>query len=197
MIGRRPVLVGQAPGPRTDPRMPLLMGVSGERLRMAAGLSLAEYLAAFRRRNLLPAWPGRAPGGGDLFPMPEARAAADRLLAEFDAEDLIVAVGRRTGVALGASPNTPAGHILKARPGGESPWLAWVPHPSGLNRAWNSQRRRGDAGAFLAAVARAALLFASADEIRAQAREDLRAVRTGRGLTHSDARATLNLLEQP
>ena len=56
--GTRPLLIGQAPGPNTDPGVPL-SGASGRRLAALCGLGLDEFLALFDRANLLPEFPGK------------------------------------------------------------------------------------------------------------------------------------------
>jgi uracil-DNA glycosylase len=62
----RPIIVGQAPGPNTDPLEPL-SGRSGARLAELCGITHPEFLARFDRRNLLPKFPGRSGGKGDAW----------------------------------------------------------------------------------------------------------------------------------
>ena len=58
----KPLLIGQAPGPNTDPDRPLAplpRSSAGGRLAELAGLSPKDYLKTFDRTNLLHTFPGR------------------------------------------------------------------------------------------------------------------------------------------
>lgn len=95
--------------------------------------SLRDYIRNFETTNLLSTYPGRGPGGkGDLFPMPDARAAATVLRPAL-AGRIVVYVGGRVAEAFGW-------------PAGIEPfqWLAegayaaaLCPHPSPVSRYWN------------------------------------------------------------
>lgn len=124
------MIVGQAPGPRTDPRRPL-DGPSGRRLERLAGLPPGALPARAEVVNLLRRWPGRSSGNGDAFPAAEAGAAARRLLRRLRG---------RTVVLLGLG----VARAFSAR----AEWFAWqrlpggvlaavAPHPSGVNHWWN------------------------------------------------------------
>jgi uracil-DNA glycosylase len=102
----RPLLIGQAPGPNTDPSEPL-SGASGKRLAALCGLDLEEFLARFERANLLPEFPGKI-GKGDRFPVALARPLA-RSLAGRCLDRRVVLLGNGVASAFGW----------------RAPWLRW------------------------------------------------------------------------
>lgn len=144
----RTLLIGQAPSARSNPRHPLLGGRSGERLRLCAGLTLKEYVAAFERRNLFDVFPGEALHG-DAFPKHEAYARAAAMtpwiLARFGR---VIFVGANVADAFGF-----VGDMFD--------WRSWIPpvigaripHPSGVNLWWNEPHNAKRVGAFLRAAA--------------------------------------------
>lgn len=144
----RPLLIGQAPGPNSDPRYPLLGGHSGERLRAVAGLSLREYVAAFDRVNLLASFPGRA-AHGDVFPLGRARLAAAEMMAS---------LVRRGGRVIFVGSNVAKAFDFREQ---ELTWCGWigglvaakVPHPSAVNLWWNDPENVRKAGRFLRGAA--------------------------------------------
>lgn len=150
-----PLLIGQAPGPRTDPDVPL-SGRCGARLAELCGLSLDEFLASFRRVNLIERFPGKQ-SKGDRFPIDLARRGAIELLM--------------TGVFTGAKVVLLGDNVARAfgwTPGNFSPLrfypcgvthhgIAVCPHPSGVNRWWNNQRNVYRARGFWSLLASEAL----------------------------------------
>jgi hypothetical protein len=91
----RPLIVGEAPGPGTDPRRPLHPECdAGKRLCKIAGLSPEEYLAAFDRVNLLCA--------SDGWSADAACEAAAGLLWKEARRVRLVLIGRRVAAAFGA-----------------------------------------------------------------------------------------------
>ena len=136
----RVVIIGQAPSRLSDPREPL-SGNSGRRLAALSGLTTAEFLDRFERRNLLDAWPGKA-GKGDKFAgAGEARALAESLRAGL-ATRRVVLLG--TGVA--RAFGFPGEPFLFGEHWEGS--FAMVPHPSGTNRWWNDRERVAQAQRF-------------------------------------------------
>lgn len=121
--GKSPVLVGELNPYGSDPEMalyPLPRNASGNRLRLILDLTDLEYLD-YRRVNLCTGkWGIRA-----------ARAAAAEVLEH---EDVCFAVllGAKVCSAFGV-PYEP----FTVRPSGRGYPLVVLPHPSGLNRAWN------------------------------------------------------------
>lgn len=143
MKHRRVVLVGQAPARRTSLT---LRGRTGKKLVELMMINERLYLKAFERKNVLARYPGRsARGEGDLFPMAIARKRARRIRKRIRRR-IVVFVGRRVARAFRF----------------EAPFLQWrafeggmaavVPHPSGVNRWWNSDENRRAASAFLSTV---------------------------------------------
>lgn len=147
------VLVGQAPNQATrvhDRPGLALTGACGRFLADLAGLSMAAYLRRTERVNLLTFWPGKD-GKGDAFPAPWAEMAAG---------DLRKTLGGRTVLLLGAG-------VARAFHVEHLGWMRWatvgagpedlmtvsvLPHPSRVNRWWNSPANRAQAREFLREV---------------------------------------------
>jgi len=124
------IVVGQAPGPSTDPAEPL-SGASGRRLASLCGLDLPDFLARFERVNLLTTYPGRL-GKGDAFPMAFAREAAAAMAERVTSRRITVMLGLNVARAFGMQRLTffeltrlPHGYVVVA------------PHPSGVSHWWN------------------------------------------------------------
>lgn len=140
----RTLLIGQAPGPRTDPELPLYPIPStstGGRLARLMGLRRWEYLSLFDRMNLLPYHPGRH-RRDDKFPMVPARLAA-RVLLPLLAGRRVVLVGRGVAKAFGVGSEFHEWGTLRVgkpcavtRCRGTAV-VAVVPHPSGRNYWYN------------------------------------------------------------
>lgn len=141
-------VVGQAPGPNTDPSEPL-SGASGRRLAALCGLTYAEFRRRFRLVNVLDGHPGRS-GKGCAFPSAEARKSAS---------DLLMGMAGHPTVLLGRA--VPAAFGLAA-----APWFEWrqsggwpvaaTPHPSGISHWWNEPANVRRARRFWRRLARAA-----------------------------------------
>lgn len=132
----RVLLVGQAPSASAED----LQGLSGARIARLCDVPYAEYLELFERRNLVQDWPGYAPGGGDAFPMGDARRGWARLLPALHGRKIVL-LGRKVGcIALGHAPEW---FRWERRDHWTSPRrrvtfeAACAPHPSGLSRWWN------------------------------------------------------------
>lgn len=125
----KPIIVGQAPSRSSDPSEPL-SGRSGERLAFLCNCTHGEFLAAFERRNLLDAFPGKD-GKGDGFVSPgEARLLAIPLISQF-IDRRIILLGNMVATAFGVEYP----HYAFFRHLGAS--YTVTPHPSGINRHWN------------------------------------------------------------
>lgn len=141
----RPALVGQAPSENGDPGRPMT-GRSGFRLAEMAGIDKRElklrFLARFEKRNVLNYYPG-SNGEGDVFPMEEARQRGKYLAVELSPRT-ILACGKKTTEALTGAP-AEAVHYFQLLMGDESSssFVIPIPHPSGVNRWWNSEDNRG------------------------------------------------------
>ncbi len=158
-IAVRPLLIGQAPGPNTNPDLPLFPVPStsaGGRLAELTGLSRGEYVKRFERINLLPEFPGKTKKE-DKFPAAQARFAA-QIMRPFLAGRTVVLVGRGVANAFGLDPNIKFHnwfvHPVKRRcPIAKDDWFARVviiPHPSGRSRWYNEDGNRALAEAFWA-----------------------------------------------
>lgn len=140
------LLIGQAPG-RAGDGSPL-EGAAGLRLAEFAGISYDEYLRVTDRVNLLRKWPGRAPGGkGDLFPIAEAQLAAMQLDIR---GRVVVMVGK--GVARAFSVHTRAPLAWFTLEDRISTRMAWMYHPSGVNRWYNDPENVAATSRFLRAA---------------------------------------------
>lgn len=143
------LLVGQAPGPNTDPDLPLFPIPStsaGGRLMQFMGLTRTQYLRTFDRVNLLRYYPGKWQNG-DRWPIRDARIAAEALAPLF-AGRKVVLVGRNVADAFDLRVDFHEWTTLQVRrrnPVTGCPGLcqiAVVPHPSGRNHWYNQEERR-------------------------------------------------------
>lgn len=144
----RPLLVGQAPGPNTDPLEPLYpapASSAGGRLAFFMGLTPEQYLEIYDRVNLLNEFPGGDPKR-DKFPLHDGKIAAASLRPLLR-ERVVVLLGRNVALSW-------KGEVARAGP---MEWsvcprfgtrLSWVPHPSGRNRWYNSDINRTKALSF-------------------------------------------------
>lgn len=131
-------LVGEAPGPNTDARLPLFpvpTTSAGGRLRSYSRLELDEYLGRLTRRNLFDAIPRS-------WSAPEARRRADLLLEWLVGEGAlrVVLLGARVGAAFGVRGPWRSTKIAELE-------LLAIPHPSGRCRIYNEGIARRRAGA--------------------------------------------------
>lgn len=126
----KPLIVGQAPGPNTDPAEPL-SGPSGRRLAALCGMDLADFLGRFDRVNLVDRFPGKA-GKGDKFPVNLGRRAALILSRDF-AGRRVVLLGAHVARCFELKPITPPGAFVPMWGGA----VTIFPHPSGISRWWN------------------------------------------------------------
>lgn len=152
---QRIVLIGQAPGPNTDPDLPLFpvpKTSAGGRLVQIAGITKGQYLATFERINVLRYFPGKWQNG-DRFPLQEARVAADAI-APLLAGRRVVLVGQNVALAFSIRQDffVWSTHQVRRRcPVTRDPGLAEfavIPHPSGRNFWYNAAARRAEARAF-------------------------------------------------
>lgn len=143
----KPLLIGQAPGPNTDPRLPLYplpRTSTGGRLADFMGLTTHQYLRTFDRCNVLQEFPGKVKRD-DKFPLREARIAANAM-APLLVGRQIICVGRNVGSSFGWS-DLPFHTTVVTSDGTE--WTV-VPHASGRNHWYNKEENRMAARAFWA-----------------------------------------------
>lgn len=150
------LLVGQAPGPNTDPDLPLFPVPStsaGGRLVKVMGIARADYFKCFDRVNLLPYFPGRTRVRDDSFPMAPAKLAA-RVMRPLLANRTVILVGRNVADAFELDipfhewRDVPMRRRepLKRQTGLSQ--LAVIPHPSGRNHWYNHEANRLESRAF-------------------------------------------------
>ena len=134
MTAPKPVLVGQAPGRRSDPLRPF-SGSSGARLERHLGIAAGTLGDCFELRNLIDRYPGRKEGAkGDGWDAAAARDRARALRRELEGRAFVLA-GRKVAAAFGVA-ETP--YFVWARFDGTKTSYAVIPHPSGVDRVWNS-----------------------------------------------------------
>lgn len=139
---RKAVLIGQAPSASTDGKPPFV-GRSGKRLARWTGVD--NLRDVFDLYNLVPSWPGKQ-GKGDKVPRDEMVEAAYLLISGgLLGGRQVVLVGQEVRDAFIKASKGGVGCYVASR----EPWLpfawiesdgsswAWVPHPSGINRAYN------------------------------------------------------------
>lgn len=136
----RPLLLGEAPAANGDPDRPL-SGLPSRRICRCLGVpfddgaeAYRQVLARFRVRNTI-----RSREDAYPWSAPAARRHAEEWLPDYlrGGAPVIVCLGRRAAGAIGH----------------HGPWYEWresdgelryasvlVPHPSGLNRAWNDPK---------------------------------------------------------
>jgi hypothetical protein len=148
-------LIGQAPGPKTDPDLPLYplpRTSAGGRLKKLTGLTTGQYLKAFDRVNLLHKFPGRT-GTDDKFPMPPARVAA-MAIRPLLAGRHVVLLGTGVARAFDLDIEVLTWHKLHCGRGPAWPlrWasVAVLPHTSGRSRWYNCEENVARARQFLA-----------------------------------------------
>lgn len=143
---REPLLIGQAPGPNTDPALPLhpLPKTStGGRLAELIGMSPVDYHRSFERINLLQDFPGQHKRD-DKFPLGKAKIAA-RAIVPLLRERVVILVGRNVATAFGLLEEP--FHVWME----DTQWcqaMAIVPHPSGRNHWYNKPDNRLEAQEF-------------------------------------------------
>lgn len=126
----RPLIVGEAPGKHGDPSRPC-EGRVGARLAACAGITYDEYLTLFDRVNLLDEQPQDAPKGM-AFNVKLAGKVARKMEQAFQVGQIVLILGKRAGSAFGLK-NVPYFETLALN----HAKVTIVPHPSGVNRAWN------------------------------------------------------------
>lgn len=144
----KPIIIGQAPGPNTDPMEPLHPLPStgtGGRLLEVMGISPEDYLAMFRRTNLLHCFPGQW-RKEDRWPKRDAVIAAQAIKPLLERKDVIL-VGRRVAVAFGYRSEDLGFHQWYE----EELWgyrVAIVPHTSGRSHWYRREENLKQAQAF-------------------------------------------------
>ena len=133
-------IVGEHNPYGADPRYALYPAPersAGGRLCKVLGLSRPDYIARFRRRNLL-----TGDRDGFRWSAPKAREAAAEILLELEAGDALVLLGARVCAAFYASfiPCEATVVVGRDRQGARCAFRALtVPHPSGRSRLWNER----------------------------------------------------------
>lgn len=148
-------IVGEAPSRSSDPRDPIT-GVCGAKLAAFSGLSLDEFRTTFERVNLLKEWPGVADGAkGTAWSAQLSVLAMVRALSLMrnSPSSTFVLLGKRVGRAFGVERNE---YFVRQK--GFDDFhrheFVVVPHPSGINRWYNSEENTKRMRRFMRGVAR-------------------------------------------
>lgn len=152
----KPLLIGQAPGPNSDPEEPLA-GRCGARLADLCGLSEKAFLDHFERVNLLRKFPGKA-AKGDAFPVDLARKTAVDLLIFGRLNRTVVMLGGNVARAFGFPSTGLEFFRWNMIDGSPLIRLAFCPHPSGVSLWWNDPKNAAAARRFWRRLAREAAL---------------------------------------
>lgn len=147
----RGLLVGENPGPTTDPRMPLFPDPptsTGARLLGYTPMTERDYLGLIARTNLCP---------GEWF-NDVAAMRAEQIMRSLARETRagrpmrVLMLGRRVMTAWGLRSREHFG-IATLYQDGVPVEIGWIPHPSGLNRVYNDVESQRKAGALVQWVA--------------------------------------------
>jgi len=138
----KPLLIGQAPGPNTDPRRPLAClprTGTGGRLCAIMGLTLIRYTAMFERTNLIHTFPGRWKRD-DKWCKAHAVVAAEAMRPLLRGREVIL-VGRNVSAAFGYTES----HLDFHEWYDDDTWkmkVSVIPHPSGRNHWYHKEPNR-------------------------------------------------------
>lgn len=133
------ILVGEAP-PKSrmvdTPESVAFSGASGKRFSDMLGVDVTE---AFATMNLLKRWPGTT-GKGSSFPLGRARQSATMLVNRLPPSNRLILAGGRVANAFRIAhlPQLEWHTTMLGPPVTLTTFkVAVIPHPSGVNRAWN------------------------------------------------------------
>lgn len=134
------VIVGQGPGRTGEDKKPFEGRGSGTRTAELMGVDdLENIVHIVHMRNVLDKFYGKS-GKGDCFPLEKARKAAKKMRFR---EKTIIMAGRQTALAFGIK----ADYFEPVRFRGKTAYV--MPHPSGINRWWNSSNNYAKARRFM------------------------------------------------
>lgn len=152
----KPLLVGQAPGPNTDPDLPLFpypKTSAAGRLKRIMDISMGDYLRTFDRVNVFRDFQGGKPSR-DHFPLTTAKLIARSMMPMLQGRTVIL-VGRKVSEAFGL--NDMEYHqfnelqVMRRSPISDhkgKALFAVVPHTSGRNPWYNKEENMVQAKAF-------------------------------------------------
>lgn len=139
------LIVGEAPGPATHARLPMFptpAGSAAGRLLALSGLTAGQYLGAFFRRNLFYSYTEVEKGWS--VTAARAKAADVRRWISETGNLRVLLLGERVAAAFDVPVWT---RTVEQIPGDVTVEFAAIPHPSGLNRAYNDPKSRAGAQA--------------------------------------------------
>jgi hypothetical protein len=139
------LLIGEAPGPNTNARLPLFpepTNSAAARLLKYADIEPAEWMGKLLRMNLCHnQWSDRRASAGAVqalsFVLDPNNYAGDGKLLR------VLLLGRRVADAWHCGPE-PFGYQIRHVTSGGHPnlYVTWIPHPSGRNLLYNERRNQ-------------------------------------------------------
>ena len=142
----RILIVGQGPSKDGEGLPPLSGPGTGDKLAELAGLPREEMLNRATAVNLLSKWYGKN-GHGDKFPASIAKKQAEKLKNSWKDFDRILLLGRNVASAFHVKGSLIESLVWNADKDGNV--VAWMPHPSGVDRWYNSRENTIAAAKFL------------------------------------------------
>ncbi len=138
----KPLIIGEAPSRTGDPKK-VIDGALGAKLAAFCGMNMQTFRAEFARANVTDAWPGQA-GKGSMFDAEPSARLRRRLLKG----RLVIMLGKRVARAFDMDPD----YFIEQRTiSGAGVYV--VPHPSGINRFYNSAENRSRMACFMRSLA--------------------------------------------
>lgn len=135
--------VGQAPSRKSKNNRGWAPGGASDALARMAGISYEDLTKKAEFLNLLPEWPGKS-AAGDLFDLKKARLEADKIRQGLGTGDFVVFLGKSVAKAFGFKKPT---YFVETTELGVT--TVTMPHPSGINRWYNSKENRSCAQEFI------------------------------------------------
>ena len=130
----KPLIVGEAPSKNQDPERPV-EGRIGKRLANCAGLPYDDFLQHFERVNLLHERQ-EVNGKGFVFDLHKAHGTAIVICTKLEPGRVVLLLGHRVAKAFGIK----TAYFKPQRLQDLFEMTAFVvPHPSSINRWWNSR----------------------------------------------------------
>ena len=138
---RLPLVIGQAPGRPTDAGyLSPFEGPCGERLASLLGIKWRHFMTMVERANLIQEWPGKS-GRGDKFPRARGTISALAMVMRGQLDNRkVVLLGKEVARCFGLADMRYLETRTDNQEGGIESSVFLLPHPSGVNRWWNSKR---------------------------------------------------------
>lgn len=137
---KKGTMIGEAPGYMGEGKLPLA-GWGGDRIaglaRMRGHQELREHFELINLLDYYPGLSGRGASKGAAFPKDEGRDEAQKLIDEGELQPPLFFLGHRVATAFGLKRT----EYFKWTEVEGLPVVV-LPHPSGVNRWWNSEENQ-------------------------------------------------------